>query len=197
VTVQSNATVSPGPTAGVIGKMTITNALTLQPGGILAMDADHSSGTNDTIEGLYSVTYGGTLSLNLYTVDLTSSFKLFSAVSYSGAFDTITPATPGPGWVWDVSNLTVDGTLKVKTFGVTQPNITTVSVVGTNLVLSGTGGPAYLGYTVYASPDVSIPLISWSPAGTGNFKGDGSFVFTIPIDTAGPQQFYAVQYTTP
>lgn len=197
VNIRSNATVSPGPSAGVIGKLTITNALTLQPGGILLMDVDHSSATNDVIEGLASVTYGGTLSLNPYSVDLTSRFKLFSATSYSGAFDLITPVSPGAGWVWDVSSLAVDGTLKVKTFVVTQPNITTASVAGTDLTLSGTGGPAYLSYTVYASSDVSLPLASWIAVGTGNFKGDGSFVLTIPFDTSGFQQFYAVQYTGP
>jgi autotransporter-associated beta strand protein len=198
VTVQSNATVSPGPSAGVIGKLTVTNALTPQPGGILLMEVDQSSATNDVIEGLASVTYGGTLSLNLlFPVDLTSSFKLFNAAAYSGAFDTITPASPGSGWVWDVSKLAVDGTLKVKTFVVTQPNITTASVVGANFTLSGTGGPAYLNYTVYASSDLSQSLINWSPIGTGNFKGDGSFAFTVDISAVGPYQFYAVQYMTP
>ena len=169
----------------------------MQPGGILLMDVDYSSATNDVIEGLASVTYGGTLSLNPYSVDLTSRFKLFSATSYSGAFDLITPVSPGAGWVWDVSSLAVDGTLKVKIFVVTQPNITTASVAGTDLTLSGTGGPAYLSYTVYASSDVSLPLASWIAVGTGNFKGDGSFVFTIPFDTSGFQQFYALQYMGP
>jgi autotransporter-associated beta strand protein len=197
VTVMSNATVSPGPTAGVIGKLTVTNALTPQAGGMLLMDVDHFSATNDAIEGLASVTYGGTLSLNVYSVDLTSSFKLFSATSYSGAFDLITPTSPGPGWVWDVSKLTVDGTLKVKTLVITVPNITTVSVTGTNLTLSGTGGPAFFSYTVFASSDLSVPLISWSPVGTGSFKGDGSFVFTTPINPSGPPQFYSVQYMAP
>ena len=198
VTVKSNATVSPGPSAGVIGKLTITNALTLQPGGILLMDVDHFSATNDVIEGLASVTYGGTLSLNLCTRWTSPPASSCSAPLPTAApLTLITPTSPGPGWVWDVSNLTVDGTLKVKTFVVTQPNITTASVVGTNLTLSGTGGPAFIGYTVFASSDLSLPLVSWSPVGTGNFKGDGSFVFTTPIDTSGPQQFYAVQYTAP
>jgi autotransporter-associated beta strand protein len=73
VTVTSNATVSPGPSAGTISKLTVTNALTLQPGGILSMEVDHFGGTNDVIEGMASVTYGGTLSLNVFSVDLSSS----------------------------------------------------------------------------------------------------------------------------
>jgi hypothetical protein len=161
------------------------------------MDADHSSGTNDVIDGLASVTYGGTLNLNLYSVDLTSSFKLFNAGSYSGAFAMITPASPGAGWIWDASSLTVDGTLKVKIFPGGQPSITSVSAAGSELTLSGTGGAAYLTYTVSASSDLSLPVASWPPVGTGTFKADGSFVFNTTIDTNGVPQFYAVQFMSP
>jgi hypothetical protein len=197
VTVRSNATLSPGPMAGAIGKMTITNALTLEPGGILAMEVDHFSATNDVIEGLANVTYGGTLNLTVFSVDLTSSFKLFDAASYGGAFDLITPTSPGLGWVWDLSSLTVDGTLKVKNLVVTVPNITGASTAGSNLTLTGSGGPPYLDYTVSTSYDLSVPLISWTPIGMGNFTGDGSFAFTTMIDTNGPPQYYTVQYLAP
>jgi hypothetical protein len=91
----------------------------------------------------------------------------------------------------------MNGTLKVKTFVATQPSFTTSSLVGTDVVLRGVGGPPYIGYSVYVSSDVNNPLSWWSFVGTGNFKGDGSFVYTIPIDPNGPPQFYSVQYTTP
>jgi len=42
------------------------------------------------------------------------SFKLFSAMNYVGKFDQITPPSPGNGLAWDMSRLTVDGTLQVK-----------------------------------------------------------------------------------
>ncbi|HVM49818.1 MAG TPA: autotransporter-associated beta strand repeat-containing protein [Candidatus Acidoferrum sp.] len=197
VIVSSNATLSPGPSGGTFGILTITNSLALQPGATLAMDADFNSATNDLIEGLASITYGGTLSLNLMSVDLTASFKLFNAASYGGAFDMITPASPGAGWVWDLSSLGVNGTLKVMNFAYTQPHITTASAADSNLTLSGTGGPPYLGYTVYSSYDVTLALPSWGYVGTGNFQADGSFAFTTAIDTNGPPEFYALQYTTP
>lgn len=197
ITVKSNATVSPGFSAGSVGILTITNALTLQAGGILQMEVDHYMATNDLIQGLASVTYGGTLSVGLLSVDITSNFKLFSAGAYGGAFDAITPASPGPGWVWDASSLAVDGTLKVKNVVLTQPVIGNVSVTGTNLTVSGTGGPGYLNYTVYGSSDVTLPLVSWIPVGTGVFKADGSFSITTSVDPAQPQQFYQVQYFAP
>jgi autotransporter-associated beta strand protein len=197
LTVSSNATVSPGETSGVITKLTVTGALTVQPGGILAMDADFTSGTNDVIDGLASVTYGGTLSLSLLSIDLTASFKLFNAGSYHGAFDTITPASPSFGWVWDASSLPVNGTLKVKTLTAAgRPNVA-VSATGSTLTLSGTGGPAYFNYTILASADVTQPLTSWTQVGTGNFKADGSFVINLPIDSNTPQQFYTIHYLSP
>jgi hypothetical protein len=198
VTVRSNATVAPGASAGTLGIVTITNEFVCQLGGILSMDADHLSGTNDVISGMNSATFGGTLNLNLFSIDLTSNFKLFDAVAYSGGFDVIIPATPGGGWVWDTSSLTVDGRLKVKPLVVTPPSVSSVAVAGGNLTLSGTGGAPFYTYTVYASSDLSVPLSSWAAVGTGVFKGDGSFVFTIPVNTTtNPQQYYSVQYVAP
>jgi autotransporter-associated beta strand protein len=197
VTVQSNATLSPGPSAGTIGKMVITNVLTLQPGGMLAMEVDHNAATNDVIEGLTKVIYGGALNLTIYSVDLTSSFRLFKAASYSGGFDLINPNIPAPGWVWDVSSLGVNGTLKVKTLVITVPKIANASISGTNITLSGIGGAPFYGYVVYSSADVKQPLSSWTAVGNGNFRGDGSFVFTIPIDPSASEQFYSVQYSAP
>jgi autotransporter-associated beta strand protein len=196
LTVSSNATVSPGVSAGVIGSLTVSGALTVQPGGVLTMEVDNTSATNDVITGLTSVTYGGTLNLNVLSIDVTSSFKLFNAASYHGAFDLITPVSPGFGWVWDTSSLPVNGTLKVKPLVVTQPSAS-VAVNGSQLTISGTGGPAYFSYVVLASSDVSLPLASWSQVGTGNFHADGSYALTIPGGTAGTDQFFAVRYAAP
>ena len=41
------------------------------------------------------------------------TFKLFNAATYVGSFATITPS-PGPGLIWDASQLAVNGTLSVK-----------------------------------------------------------------------------------
>ena len=55
------------------------------------------SGTNDLITGLASVIYGGTLNLAIDSIETNSVFKLFSANSYSGAFDAINPhSLPSP-----------------------------------------------------------------------------------------------------
>jgi hypothetical protein len=72
-----------------------------------------------------------------------------------------------------------------------------VSATGSTLTLSGTGGPAYFNYTILASADVTQPLTSWTQVGTGNFKADGSFAVSLPIDSNTPQQFYTIHYLSP
>jgi alpha-glucosidase len=112
VAIQTNGTLSPG--AG-IGILTISNTLTLA--GTTVIELDKVGLTNDSIRGLSSVTYGGTLVLNIlagnYAVG--DSFKLFDASSYAGSFASFVPALPGPGRAWDTSTLTNDGTLRIIT----------------------------------------------------------------------------------
>src|SRR5439155_7678335 len=73
VTAESGATLTPGDIAGAIGRLTITNALVLQSGSTLTMDLDYDlvlgGGTNDVITGLASVTYCGTLYLNIIMIE--------------------------------------------------------------------------------------------------------------------------------
>jgi alpha-glucosidase len=110
VTIQAGATLAPG--AG-IGTLTISNSLLLA--GQTMMEIDKLAGTNDRVQGLTQVTYGGTLVLsNLagnYTIG--DAFKLFDAVTYQGSFAALSPGTPGPGRAWDVSQLLTNGTLLV------------------------------------------------------------------------------------
>ncbi len=107
--------------------------------GTISLKVSKSGGTvtNDsiTIASGYSITYGGTLKLNLSGDPLGSSdtIKLFDAASYTSAsaFTTIVPATPGPGRTWNTSTLTTDGTLRIASTLPTSPtNITATVVAG-------------------------------------------------------------------
>ena len=113
VTVQAGATLSPGIGIGWIGRMAISNTLTLA--GTTAMDLNKAAVTNDQVRGITTLTYGGTLVVtNLAgTLAVGDSFKLFDAANYAGSFAAISPATPGIGITWDRSYLPVDGTLRV------------------------------------------------------------------------------------
>ena len=112
VSIQPGATLAPG--IG-IGLLTLSNALTLA--GTTVMELNKLALTNDSVRGLASVTYGGTLMVsNLagsYAVG--DAFRLFQAGTYTGSFTNIVPAQPGPGRAWDTSTLTSDGTLRIVT----------------------------------------------------------------------------------
>ena len=85
--------------------------------------------SNDSIQGLTQITYGGTLNLIASGDVLTTgdSFKLFTATTYAGAFAAITPSVPSTGLSWDTSTLTTDGTLRIKS----GPNETPTDIVAT------------------------------------------------------------------
>jgi hypothetical protein len=110
VTVQSAGRLAPGSSIGVL---TISNTLTLS--GTTVMELSAATGISDSVRGLTTVTYGGTLALSNLTgtVSGTNTFKLFSANSYGGAFAALVPPNPGPNLVWNTNTLTTDGTLRV------------------------------------------------------------------------------------
>ena len=124
------------PARGAIGTLTISNTLTLQTRSLLSFDVNESAGTCDQVIGLTSVCFGGTLVLNNQAGAFAPSdaFKLFDARSYVGAFDQITPVTPGANMAWDTSTLTHDGTLRV------------TSTLSTNITAQASGGQLALSW---------------------------------------------------
>jgi autotransporter-associated beta strand protein len=115
--------------------LTINNSLTLQPGSTTLVEINKTAGTCDKVVGLTSLAYGGTLAVQNLAGTLTTSdsFPLFTSAAYTGAFTTITPATPGVGLAWDTSTLATDGVLRIA-----PGNI--VSTVPTNITFSVMGG---------------------------------------------------------
>jgi hypothetical protein len=149
--------------------------------------------TNDTVKGVSTLVYGGTLQLSTVsgTPTVSNSFKLFYATNYSGSFASVTPATPGPGLVWVTNNLPVNGTLSIA-LGTVHPQIGPVSLSNGNLVFSGSGGAAGYGYTVVSSTNVAAPLASWMVAGTGTCDNSGNFIYTNVIAPGAGQLFLGV-----
>jgi hypothetical protein len=108
------------------GTLTISNTLTLAPGSGLVMKLNQAPGAHDRLRGLTQVNYGGTLMLtNLPgTLAAGDAFQLFEAQNYSGQFDSLQPATPGTGLVWDTGQLAVNGTLAVvRAISAVPPNV--------------------------------------------------------------------------
>ena len=46
-------------------------------------------------------------------ISTSNTFRLFNASTYSSAFASLTPATPGTGLGWNTNTLALDGTLRV------------------------------------------------------------------------------------
>ena len=189
----AGSTVAPAVTPGIspTGILTVSNTIALS--GTNIMQLDPANGTNDVLKSGSSIAYGGILSLTNLSNPLVngSSFKLFSAPSYSGSFSGIIPASPGAGQAWDTSALRTTGTIKV--VGTTPPTIGSIAVVGTSVVFTGSNGGASNTYYVLASTNVSAPLTNWSRIATNTFDGTGHFAFTNTLNPSMPQRFFRLQ----
>jgi autotransporter-associated beta strand protein len=155
VTIQGAGRLAPGVS---IGALTINNSLNLS--GTTVMELNAASGTNDLIRGLTSMSYGGTLMLsNLAgTIAGSSTFKLFHANSYRGAFATLSPSSPGPGLAWNTNTLVMDGTLRV----VSISPVTIANKISGNLL--NLSWPAdHIGWRLQAQ--TNSPPSAWVPIG--------------------------------
>ncbi len=200
LTAQSGSIINVGDDLGLPEPMSVTNVLTLQSGSTLNMDVDHyqyaGGATNDTIQGLAQINYGGNLNLNVISVETNSVFKLFSATNYSGAFDSITPATPaslsGGPWAWDTSKLTVDGTLRV---AMAKLVISSFVTSGSDIILNATGGTPFGTVNVLSTTNLTQPILQWTTVTSGSFDGSGNFNYTISgaLNSGLPQDFFILQ----
>ena len=164
----AGSTLSPG-TNGV-GGLTVSNAVTL--GGTSSFDLDQDNKTNDMLNVGGALTYGGILNLTTITSPLTNgaTFKLFKALSISGSFASITPTTPGAGLTWNTAGLSI-GIIGVTNGGIvvgptTNASITSVTTVGTNIVIHGTNNnvpKSSFKWVVLTSTNITLPLSSWTP----------------------------------
>jgi hypothetical protein len=98
-------------------------------------------------------------------------FRLFVANSYSGSFASLTLPPLGVGLTW-TNKLLVDGSIQV----IGPPRFTAVAIVGTNLVISGSGGTTNAAYTVLtARQRHDAPL-----AAARSDSPDGEFALRLP-----------------
>jgi hypothetical protein len=94
----------------------------------------------DLVGFVSHLTFGGTLRMNVAGPALVAgdAFPIFNFTTASGAFDRIEPASPGAGLVWDLSNLTFDGTVRVAVLA--QPGFAETFFTPDGIVMTGTNG---------------------------------------------------------
>ncbi len=134
VTAGSGSTISPGFS---VGTLLITNTLTFQAGSTNIMHLDPLNGTNDSISGLRSVSFGGKLILTNMNDSFSAgdTFKLFTAANYGDSFSSIV-WPPLSGNLYWTNRLALDGTIAVEVALNTTPTILASAVVGNSLELS-------------------------------------------------------------
>lgn len=189
VTEQSGGTLALG---AAIGTLTINNALTLAGTNVIKL-SHVTSATNDVIQGLSNVTFGGTLTIITNgTLQSGDTFHLFNASAYSGFFAATNLPALGNGLSWDASGLT-NGTLKVVGGTPTRPLfVQTPFQLGDGnfqLKFAGTSGNYRLWATINLAP---TPLTNtWTLLTSGTFSG-GTVTFKDSQATNYPLRFYSI-----
>lgn len=191
VNVAAGATLAPGASIGAIGTLTVGGAVTLAAGSTNLMEISKNAGTNDLVAGSAAVTYGGTLVIkNLGGVlAVNDTFKLFNGSSYSGSFSAVVSQVYGQSVTWDLSNLTVNGTVRVASV-VAAPVQLTSLVSGNNLNLSW---PAdQLGWRL----EVQTNALSVGLTGTWFTVANSSntTAVVVPVVPGNPTVFYRLVY---
>ena len=182
MSIYSAGTLSPGSNG--IGGLTINNSLTLA--GTTYIELSRSPLTNDSVQGMTTVNYGGTLTVNNLGSPLAGgdAFKLFSAGSSTGNFSSLS-GSPGTDldWKFNPTNgiLTVYSTLPISLACVVAADTLQIS------------WPAdHLGWTLQVQTnDLNAGL------GANWFPIDGSVTntqFLAPLDAGNPSVFYRLIY---
>ena len=152
-------TLAPG--SGGTGTLTLASkALSLS--GVTTMDINQSTGTSDKVQGITTLTYGGTLTVTNLAGTLTegNTFTLFSAGSYAGTFSTLNLPTLSSGLVWNTSNLTVNGSISV---AAVSPVLTSIGVTPATASVGSLGAQQFtaIAYDQYGVALASQPTFTW------------------------------------
>ena len=147
VTVGTGATLQPGATNG--GTLLLNSTLNLNAGSATVMQLGTAA---SMIRGVSSLTYGGTLVITNAsgaTLSAGSTFKLFDAATYSGAFTSSNLPALGAGLSWYLLDLTNCGAIRV------VPARSVAAVFNNNMVLQR-GLPVPVWGTANPSQSVSV-----------------------------------------
>ena len=188
--VLDGGTLSPGAS---IGKMTFTSTLVLLGKVFLEISKNGTALTNDQVQTSSGLSYGGDLVVtNLGPTALAAGnkFKLFDAPFFTDSFLSVTlpPLAPGLNWT---NTLTLDGSIQV--VGIPLPVFASISVSGTNVIISGTNGPPNAPYAVLTATNVTLPLSNWVSIATNQFDSSGSFSFTNGIVSGELQRYFRIR----
>jgi len=82
------------------------------------------------------------------------------------------------------------GILELQGVATLGPQIGSIKVFGSDVVLTGSGGTPGVAYSVLISSNVSLPMSSWTTLPGNNFDGNGNFNFTNGV--SGSTKMYRI-----
>jgi hypothetical protein len=195
-TVQAGGQLVPGASGASgasIGKIIFNPSPSLQGTVVMEISRNGPTLTNDQIQVITALTYGGSLIVSNSGPDALVAgdrFRLFAASAYLGSFSNLSLPPLGPGLGWR-NDLTVDGSITV--VAVSSPGFSAISRAGTNVVIAGTNGTPNAPYAVLAATNVALPLSNWVSLATNQFNAGGGFTFTNSIAPGIPQRFFQLR----
>ena len=68
-----------------------------------------------------------------------------------------------------------------------------ISISGSTLALSGTGGVGNANFILLGASNLATPLNNWTPLSTNPFDAGGNFAITNSVDSNQPQMFYLLK----
>jgi autotransporter-associated beta strand protein len=177
--------------SGSTGSLTISKSLTMVTGSKTIMGVNAATLGHSSIQGLVSVTYGGTLTVTNFagTPAIGQNFPLFSTAVASGNFSSVTPQLPGTErWRFDPAS----GALSVVSAN-SQPVFANVSLAGpTKLMFAIVNGtPGATNYLI-AATNLALPKANWTRLLTNVFDVGGTLTITNSINAGEPQSFYQI-----
>jgi len=167
VTVNAGGRLEAG-TESVVGTLTIANTLSLNAGSTTMLRLDKAAVMHDSLAGISTLTYGGTLTVTNFAGTLAAgdTFQLFNAANYTGNFAAMNLPALGSGLVWNWTP--ANGTLSVVP-APTPPvlsGIAKLSSTSFSLSFSGSSGQSY---AVLMTTNLALPLAGWTPLTNGVF----------------------------
>jgi T5SS/PEP-CTERM-associated repeat protein len=189
VSVRPGGTLAPGTG---IGRIVLNSAPSLQGQVVMEISKAVTVLTNDVVQVSGTITYGGSLVVTNVGPSVLSGgdrFQLFAAGGYAGSFSPVILPQLSPGLTW-TNKLLLDGSIEV--LGRPSPHFANVIQSGTNVVISGAGGPTNATYFVLASTNITLPLTNWTRILTNTIDGSGNFTFTTPLTPGLSQRFYVL-----
>ena len=131
---------------------------------------------------------------SIANVAVTTSFPLITYSTFTGSIANFTVGSLPANFAGTLTNNAAAKRIDlIITHAPANPMISALSFSNTNLILSGTSGPAAWTYYLLASTNLSLPLSNWTAVQTGFFDGSGNFQLTNGADPSLSKRFYILQ----